>query len=340
MTVAAESGRRKRAASARAQDASVARRVPAAAARGRSPRLVRPPSARAAVARATPGEVPDPYRVWLSEIMLQQTTVKAVAPYFVRFLARWPDVQALAAAPLDDVLQALGRARLLRARAQSACLRQGGGRASRRRRSPARGGARRVARHRPYTAAAIAAIAFGVRAAAVDGNVERVVARLFAVEEELPAAKPQIRELAADWSRARGRRFRPGHDGSGRHHLHAQAAGLRALSVDARPARRAARRSGELSASRRANARAGCGAARPSWRCAPTAACSCARVRPRGLLGGMTEVPTTRVDARFRWRDWRLMRRRSLLLCHTLQNQNGAAFRASSPMSSRTSRWS
>ena len=67
--------------------------------------------------RAPPGKRTDPYRVWLSEIMLQQTTVKAVAPYYARFLARWPDVQALAAAPLDDILESLGRSRLLRTRA-------------------------------------------------------------------------------------------------------------------------------------------------------------------------------------------------------------------------------
>ena len=59
--------------------------------------------------RAKPGEAIDPYRVWLSEIMLQQTTVKTVGPYFARFIARWPDVHALAAAPLDDVLREDGR---------------------------------------------------------------------------------------------------------------------------------------------------------------------------------------------------------------------------------------
>ena len=194
MRVAAESGRRKRASSARAQDASVARRVPAA------------PRAAGLLAwydrhrrvlpwRATPGEVPDPYRVWLSEIMLQQTTVKAVGPYFVRFLARWPDVHALAAAPLDDVLRLwAGLGYYARARNLHACARDGG-RASGRTFPGSVEQARRAARHRPYTAAAIAAIAFDVRAAAVDGNVERVVARLFAVEEELPAAKPLIRDL-------------------------------------------------------------------------------------------------------------------------------------------------
>jgi A/G-specific adenine glycosylase len=146
--------------------------------------------------RARPGERADPYRVWLSEIMLQQTTVKAVAPYFVRFLARWPTVQALAAAPLDDVLRlwaGLGyyaRARHLHACAKVVVERYGGSFPE----SEAELGA--LPGIGPYTAAAIAAIAFDAPAAAVDGNVERVVARLFAVEEELPAAKADIRSLA------------------------------------------------------------------------------------------------------------------------------------------------
>jgi A/G-specific adenine glycosylase len=145
--------------------------------------------------RALPGEAPDPYRVWLSEIMLQQTTVRAVAPYFARFTACWPDVRALAAAPLDDVLKlwaGLGyyaRARNLHACARAVAERHGG-------RFP-EGEAELAALPGigPYTAAAIAAIAFDAPAAAVDGNVERVVARLFAVERELPAAKAEIRRL-------------------------------------------------------------------------------------------------------------------------------------------------
>jgi A/G-specific adenine glycosylase len=146
--------------------------------------------------RAEPGVPADPYRVWLSEIMLQQTTVKAVAPYFARFLARWGDVHALAAAPLDDVLKlwaGLGyyaRARNLHACARAVVERHGG-------RFPANAaelaGLPGIG---PYTAAAIAAIAFDRPAAAVDGNVERVVARLFAVEAELPGAKPQLRQRA------------------------------------------------------------------------------------------------------------------------------------------------
>jgi A/G-specific adenine glycosylase len=146
--------------------------------------------------RALPGERGDPYRVWLSEIMLQQTTVKAVAPYFARFLVRFADVGALAAAPLGDVLKlwaGLGyyaRARNLHACAQAVVARHGG-------RFPATEAAlAELPGIGPYTAAAIAAIAFDARAAAVDGNVERVVARLFAVADGLPAAKPALRRLA------------------------------------------------------------------------------------------------------------------------------------------------
>jgi A/G-specific adenine glycosylase len=146
--------------------------------------------------RARKGECADPYRVWLSEIMLQQTTVRAVAPYYARFLARWPDVHALAAAPLDEVLKAwagLGyyaRARNLLACARTVVERHGGvfpASEAELRALPGIG---------DYTAAAIAAIAFDVPASPVDGNIERVVARLFAVEEPLPGAKPRLRQLA------------------------------------------------------------------------------------------------------------------------------------------------
>ena len=146
--------------------------------------------------RARPGETADPYRVWLSEIMLQQTTVVTVAPYFARFVARWPEVRALAAANLDEVLhewQGLGyyaRARNLHACARAVVERHGGvfpGDPVALRALPGIG---------DYTAAAIAAIAFDHRSAAVDGNVERVTARLFAVEEPLPQAKPKLRAFA------------------------------------------------------------------------------------------------------------------------------------------------
>jgi A/G-specific adenine glycosylase len=146
--------------------------------------------------RAAPGQQADPYRVWLSEIMLQQTTVKAVAPYYARFLARWPDIGTLARAPLDDILKVwagLGyyaRARNLHACARAVVERHGG-------KFPANEAAlRELPGIGAYTAAAIAAIAFEAPATPVDGNVERVVARLYAVDTPLPAAKPEISRLA------------------------------------------------------------------------------------------------------------------------------------------------
>jgi len=147
--------------------------------------------------RALPGARPDPYRVWLSEIMLQQTTVVAVAPYFLRFVARWPDVAALAAAPPEEVLRewaGLGyysRARNLHACAAEVVVRHGGVFPDDPRALEALPGIG------PYTAGAIAAIAFDRPALAIDGNVERVVTRLAAIDAELPAAKPQIRAVAA-----------------------------------------------------------------------------------------------------------------------------------------------
>lgn len=146
--------------------------------------------------RAPPGGTPDPYAVWLSEIMLQQTTVKAVTPYYAKFLARWPTVEALAAAPLDDVLSAwagLGyyaRARNLHACAKAVAHDLGGA-------FPA---AEKELIKLPgigaYTAAAIAAIAFNQKAAVVDGNVERVLARFCAVRTPLPKAKPELKAIA------------------------------------------------------------------------------------------------------------------------------------------------
>src|SRR3954451_4232695 len=142
-------------------------------------------------------ESADPSRVWLSEIMLQQTGVKTVAPYFLKFLARWPDVDALGRASLDEVLRmwaGLGyysRARNLHACAMAVRRDHGGAFPDREQRLRALPGIG------PYTAAAIAAIAFGRRTMPVDGNIERVVSRLFAVEQSLPQAKPVIQQLAA-----------------------------------------------------------------------------------------------------------------------------------------------
>ncbi|OCK58979.1 A/G-specific adenine glycosylase [Bradyrhizobium sp. LMTR 3] len=147
--------------------------------------------------RAAAGERADPYRVWLSEIMLQQTGVKTVGPYFEKFRARWPDVAALGRASLDDVLRMwAGLGYYSRARNLHACavavLRDHGGIFP-----DNEEGLRRLPGIGPYTAKAIAAIAFDIRTMPVDGNIERVVSRLYAVEEPLPQAKPLIGELAA-----------------------------------------------------------------------------------------------------------------------------------------------
>ena len=161
--------------------------------------------------RALPGETPDPYRVWLSEIMLQQTTVEAVKPFFLAFSTTWPDCRALAAAPFAEVMRAwagLGyysRARNLHACAALVVERFDG-------RFPADEIAlRALPGIGAYTAAAVAAIAFGLDAVVVDGNVERVMARLHAIGEPLPRARPQIAaamaaltptEMAGDFAQA------------------------------------------------------------------------------------------------------------------------------------------
>ncbi|PLK26543.1 A/G-specific adenine glycosylase [Novosphingobium sp. TH158] len=146
--------------------------------------------------RSPPGSPPpDPYRVWLSEVMLQQTTVAAVQPYFAAFTARWPSVEALAAADDAEVMSAwAGLGYYARARNLLACARA----------VAARGGSfpdteaqlRELPGLGAYTAAAVAAIAFGRRAVVIDANVERVVARLFAIADPLPGARAAIRAAA------------------------------------------------------------------------------------------------------------------------------------------------
>src|SRR5688572_12041034 len=146
--------------------------------------------------RAAEGERSDPYRVWLSEVMLQQTTVAAVKPYFEKFAKRWPDVRALAEASESDLMAAwAGLGYYARARNLHACAKQVAA-------LPdsafpeSEAALRKLPGIGRYTAAAIAAIAFGKRAVAVDSNVERVVSRLFAVKAELPGARERIHALA------------------------------------------------------------------------------------------------------------------------------------------------
>lgn len=243
--------------------------------------------------RTAPGEVPDPYRVWLSEIMLQQTTVTTVAPYYARFIARWPSVAALAASSLNDVLKVwagLGyyaRARNLHACARAVVERHGGQFPPDETALAALPGIGR------YTAAAIAAIAFGRRATPVDGNIERVVARLFAIEASLPAAKPDIRRLAENLTPA----DRPGDFAQAMMDLGAT------ICTPLRPSCALCPWSGACAARRlgsaetfprktpKAEGRLRRGAA--FWVERADGAVL-VRTRPlRGLLAGMTEVPTT-----------------------------------------------
>jgi len=243
--------------------------------------------------RARPGETPDPYHVWLSEIMLQQTTVKAVAPYFTRFLARWLTVHELAAAPLEDVLKLwAGLGYYARARNLHACARavvdQHGGHFPRTEAALAA-----LPGIGPYTAAAIAAIAFDVPAAAVDGNAERVLARLFAVEQEWSAAKATLARLARNLVPAQ----RAGDFAQALIDLGAT------LCTPKRPACALCPWNGSCAAHRRGDpeffpikspkrqGRLRRGAAFVVVR---RDASVLVRTRPaKGLLGGMTEVPTT-----------------------------------------------
>ncbi|WP_245870473.1 A/G-specific adenine glycosylase [Teichococcus rhizosphaerae] len=149
----------------------------------------------------------DPYRIWLSEVMLQQTTVAAVAPRWLRFLARFPTVEALAAAPWEDVTEEwAGLGYYARARNLHACARA----------VVARGGfpdtveeLRALPGIGAYTAAAVASIAFGRPVVPLDGNVERVTARVMAVEEPLPGARPRLAALAQGWMEQAAARARP-----------------------------------------------------------------------------------------------------------------------------------
>lgn len=147
---------------------------------------------------AARGIRPEPYHIWLSEVMLQQTTVQAVKAYFAKFMTRWPTVDALAAAPSEDVMAAwagLGyyaRARNLKKCAEAVASLHGG------RFPDTEDGLRSLPGIGDYTAAAVAAIAFNRPAAVMDGNVERVISRLFAIDAPLPGSKPAMKARVAE----------------------------------------------------------------------------------------------------------------------------------------------
>ncbi len=256
--------------------------------------------------RAPPGVRADPYHVWLSEMMLQQTTVKAVAPYYRDFLRRWPRVEDIARAPLDDVLAAwagLGyyaRARNMHKSAKIVANELGGqfpDEPSALQKLPGIGS---------YTAAAIAAIAFDQPATVVDGNVERVVARLFAVREPLPGSKPRLRAFAETLTPQR----RPGDFAQAMMDLGATICTPRSPACSMCPLRSDCRAHAEGLADR-LPARAP-KPERPQRWGAAFVALRCdghvlLRRRPEtGLLGGMMELPGTA------WQDVEVARSRAL----------------------------
>ena len=214
--------------------------------------------------RALPGKTADPYRVWLSEIMLQQTTVATVGPYFEEFLRRWPTVADLAAADLDAVLHAwagLGyyaRARNLHKCAKTVAEQHGGvfpDNEEQLRQLPGIGA---------YTAAAVAAIAFDRRATVLDGNVERVMARLFSRGGTAAGGQAEApRAGGYHHAGSPSRRLRPGGDGLGRHRLHSAPAPLRASAPGMTAAPRGRRESRRPCRARPPRRRSRCGGA---WR--------------------------------------------------------------------------
>jgi A/G-specific adenine glycosylase len=249
--------------------------------------------------RPLPGERADPYRVWLSEIMLQQTGVKTVGPYFLKFIGRWPDAGALGRASLDDVLRmwaGLGyysRARNLHACAVKLLCEHGGVFPD------TEEGLRSLPGIGPYTAAAIAAIAFDRRTMPVDGNIERVVSRLFAVEERLPQAKPLIQQLAATLlgeTRAEDEKSRAGDSAQALMDLGSSICTPKKPACALCPLNHAcvARERGDPEIFPRKAARKTGALRRGAAFVITRGDHLLVRTRPeKGLLGGMTEVPTS-----------------------------------------------
>lgn len=245
--------------------------------------------------RAGPGETVDPYRVWLSEIMLQQTTVTAVIPYFARFTQRFPTLASLAVAPESDVLTVwagLGyyaRARNLHRAARM--IAAGGGFPR------TEAGLRELPGIGRYTAAAIAAIGFGVPALAVDGNVARVLARVLAIVTPLPAAMAEITVAAGELAARAAFRARPGDATQALFDLGAGICVKTAPRCPQCPLRAGCRaerlgRAGELP-------RRAAKAPRPArfgaqfWLTDAAGAVLLRRRPERGLLAGMVELPGT-----------------------------------------------
>jgi len=238
----------------------------------------------------------DPYRIWLSEVMLQQTQVAVALPYYRRFVERWPTLPALAAAPDDEVLAAwagLGyyaRCRNLLAAARQALARHGGIPDSLEalRRLPGLG---------PYTAGAVASIAFGIRAAALDGNATRVLARLSRVEGSPGESGKRLRALAEELVPER----RPGDFNQAVIDLGATLCRARSPECGRCPL-------AELCLARRAGrerdippARAGPGRTRLRLACAVAwsrGAILLGRRDGRGLFGGLWELPAVEVPRR------------------------------------------
>jgi A/G-specific adenine glycosylase len=158
--------------------------------------------------RSAPGETPEPYHVWLSEIMLQQTVVATVIPYYAKFLAAYPEIEDLAAAPVDEVTGLwAGLGYYARARNLHACAKAVAALGAFPRDLE---GLRRLPGIGPYTAAAIGAIAFGLPVLPVDGNIERVAARIFAISEPIPGAKAMIVRAAGRFLEDEAARAAPG----------------------------------------------------------------------------------------------------------------------------------